>query len=108
MTSNLAFSQWEGIFKDPMTTAGAIDRLVHHSVIIELNITSYRLEDAMKPKPEPGPAAKPEEAAKQRIDSSVLLPAWAGCLTKILPVEIRHDGQQNSEATEFGNQTRID
>ena len=46
LSSNLAFSQWEQIFKDPMTTAAAIDRLVHHSVIIELNIPSYRLEAA--------------------------------------------------------------
>jgi DNA replication protein DnaC len=46
LTSNLPFSQWEQIFKDPMTTAAAIDRLVHHSVIIELNIPSYRLESA--------------------------------------------------------------
>ena len=38
LTSNLPFSQWEKIFKDPMTTAAAIDRLVHHSVIIELNL----------------------------------------------------------------------
>ena len=46
LTSNLAFSQWESIFKDPMTTAAVIDRLVHHSVILELNIPSYRLEQA--------------------------------------------------------------
>lgn len=46
LTSNLAFSKWEAIFKDPMTTAAAIDRLVHHSVIVELNIPSYRLEQA--------------------------------------------------------------
>ena len=44
ITSNLPFSGWEVIFKDPMTTAAAIDRLVHHSVILELNIPSYRLE----------------------------------------------------------------
>ena len=44
LTSNLAFSQWERIFKDPMTTAAAIDRLVHHSIILELNVPSYRLE----------------------------------------------------------------
>jgi len=43
ITSNLPFSKWERIFKDPMTTA-AIDRLVHHSVILELNLPSYRLE----------------------------------------------------------------
>ncbi len=46
LTSNLPFSKWEAIFKDPMTTAAAIDRLVHHSVILELNLASYRLEQA--------------------------------------------------------------
>ena len=50
ITSNLPFSKWEMIFKDPMTTAAAIDRLVHHSVILELNIPSYRLEKSMKNK----------------------------------------------------------
>ena len=48
MTSNLPFSKWEQIFKDPMTTAAAIDRLVHHAVILELNIPSYRVEQAQK------------------------------------------------------------
>ena len=46
LTSNLPFSQWEQIFKDAMTTAAAIDRLVHHCVIWELNVSSYRLETA--------------------------------------------------------------
>ena len=46
LTSNLPFSKWENIFRDPMTTAAAIDRLVHHSVILELNIDSYRMEQA--------------------------------------------------------------
>ena len=48
ITSNLPFSKWEEIFKDPMTTAAAIDRLVHHSVILELNVPSYRMEVAKK------------------------------------------------------------
>ena len=48
ITSNLPFSRWEEIFKDPMTTAAAIDRLVHHSVVLELNIPSYRLEESKK------------------------------------------------------------
>jgi DNA replication protein DnaC len=52
ITSNLPFSKWEAIFKDPMTTASAIDRLVHHSVILELNILSYRMEQAKKKKAE--------------------------------------------------------
>jgi len=50
ITSNLPFSKWEAIFKDPMTTASAIDRLVHHSVIIEPNIPSDRMEQAKKKK----------------------------------------------------------
>jgi len=50
LTSNLPFSKWEMIFKDPMTTAAAIDRLVHHSVIVELNVSSYRAEQARKRK----------------------------------------------------------
>ena len=48
LTSNLPFSKWEKIFKDPMTTAAAIDRLVHHSIILELNLPSYRLEQCNK------------------------------------------------------------
>ena len=48
ITSNLPFSQWERIFQDPMTTAAAIDRLVHHSIILELNISSYRVEQAKR------------------------------------------------------------
>jgi DNA replication protein DnaC len=50
ITSNLPFSRWEVIFKDPMTTAAAIDRLVHHSVVLELNVPSYRAEQAGKRK----------------------------------------------------------
>lgn len=46
LTSNLPFSKWDRIFKDPMTTAAAIDRLVHHSIILELNIPSYRVHAA--------------------------------------------------------------
>ncbi len=57
LTSNLAFSQWECIFKDPMTTAAAIDRLVHHSVILEPNVPNYRLETS-KPRQEAQSKAK--------------------------------------------------
>ena len=46
ITSNLPFSQWEKIFKDPIMTAAAIDRIVHHSVILELNVSSYRINTA--------------------------------------------------------------
>jgi DNA replication protein DnaC len=48
ITSNLPFSGWEAIFKNPMTTAAVIDRLVHHSVILELNLPSYRMGAAQE------------------------------------------------------------
>ncbi len=60
LTSNLAFSQWQQIFKDPMTTAAAIDRLVHHSVIVELNVPSFRLEAAKTTQKPPVEPPKPE------------------------------------------------
>jgi DNA replication protein DnaC len=50
LTSNLAFSKWDQVFKDAMTTAAAIDRLVHHSVILELNVPSYRVKTAKQTK----------------------------------------------------------
>ncbi len=46
ITSNLVFSEWDKIFKDPMTTAAAIDRLVHHSTILELDNDSFRAQQA--------------------------------------------------------------
>lgn len=46
ITSNLLFSQWDRIFKDPMTTAAAIDRLVHHSVVLEMTGPSIRADEA--------------------------------------------------------------
>ncbi len=48
ITSNLIFSEWDKIFKDPMTTAAAIDRLVHHSIILDLDNESYRAIEARK------------------------------------------------------------
>ncbi len=48
ITSNLVFSQWDRIFKDPMTTAAAIDRLVHHAVIVEMTGDSVRADEAKK------------------------------------------------------------
>lgn len=52
-TSNLLFANWEQIFRNPMTTAAAIDRLVQHSIILELNVPSYRGE-AVKKQQKPG------------------------------------------------------
>ena len=46
ITSNLVFSEWEKVFANPMATAAAIDRIVHHSVILEFDLPSYRTSAA--------------------------------------------------------------
>lgn len=46
ITSNLVFSKWDQIFKDPMTTMAAIDRLVHHATILEFDGESVRAKKA--------------------------------------------------------------
>jgi DNA replication protein DnaC len=48
LTGNLPSPKWEVIFKDPTTTAAAINRLTHHNVVLELNVPSYRPEEAKK------------------------------------------------------------
>jgi DNA replication protein DnaC len=56
ITSNLVFSQWDRIFRDQMATAAAIDRLVHHAVLLEFDVPSYRT-DRSRPTP-PAAAAR--------------------------------------------------
>lgn len=47
LTTNLVFSEWNRIFQDPMTTMAAIDRVVHHSVILDMmGLESYRARAA--------------------------------------------------------------
>ncbi len=62
ITSNVAFAKWTEIFKDEMTTAAAVDRLVHHSEILELNAKSYRAQKASKK------AKKEDEKEVQNYD----------------------------------------
>jgi DNA replication protein DnaC len=47
LSTNLVFSEWERIFKNPLTTVAAIDRVVHHSVILDLmQVRSFRVQQA--------------------------------------------------------------
>ncbi len=61
VTSNMVFSQWEEIFQSPMATAAAIDRIVHHSVIAEFDVQSYRTAAAQEQA-----AGKKKSAASRR------------------------------------------
>lgn len=57
ISSNLVFSKWDQIFKDPMTTMAAIDRLVHHAHILEFDGESVRSSKAKERKEKEGPPA---------------------------------------------------
>src|SRR5713101_4153173 len=77
ITTNLVFSEWERIFKNPMTTMAAIDRLVHHSVILDMmSVESYRAEAASqqhlssaRPKKQPSKRASLDEVVASLPDS---------------------------------------
>ena len=55
VTSNLVFSQWDRIFRDQMATAAAIDRLVHHAVLLEFDVPSFRTDRSRPTPPAPTP-----------------------------------------------------
>jgi DNA replication protein DnaC len=58
LTSNLVFGEWDRIFRDQMATAAAIDRLIHHSVLLEFDVLSFRAEEAEgRKKKKTGPTA---------------------------------------------------
>ena len=48
IASNLVFSQWDQVFQNPMATAAAIDRVVHHAVILEFDVPSFRTGQAQE------------------------------------------------------------
>lgn len=61
ITTNLVFSEWNRIFKDAMTTLAAIDRVVHHSVILDLmGLESYRAKEATQQHLQPLEERRPE------------------------------------------------
>ena len=66
ITANQAFSGWDNVFPDSGMTVAAIDRLVHHSTIFELNVESYRRKKAASDKQ----AQRDNEKARRRRQSS--------------------------------------
>ncbi len=53
ITANQPFGEWNKVFPDPAMTIAAIDRLVHHSVVVEMNVESYRQRAAATRKARP-------------------------------------------------------
>jgi hypothetical protein len=50
ITANQPFGEWGKVFQDPAMTLAAVDRLVHHSTIFEMNVESYRRRAAIQRK----------------------------------------------------------
>ena len=67
VSSNLVFSKWDQIFKDPMTTMAAMDRLVHHAIILEFDGESHASATARKKRAAANPARPPAPSAPLRL-----------------------------------------
>jgi hypothetical protein len=50
ITANQPFGAWGRVFPDPAMTLAAVDRLVHHATIFEINVDSYRRRAALERK----------------------------------------------------------
>jgi len=65
ITANQPFGEWNKVFPDPAMTLAAIDRLVHHATIIEMNVESYRRRTALERKR--GPGRPPSHATPKTV-----------------------------------------
>ena len=67
ITANQPFGEWNKIFPDPAMTLAAVDRLVHHATIFELNVESYRQRSALNKKRGRGAPAKQGHPENHRV-----------------------------------------
>jgi DNA replication protein DnaC len=58
ITANQPFGEWNKVFPDPAMTLAAVDRLVHHATIFEMNVESYRRRAGHRAKARAGPASR--------------------------------------------------
>ena len=70
ITANQPFGEWGRIFPDQAMTLAAIDRLVHHATILEMNVESYRRREALNRKRGPGRPATHATAKKTETAES--------------------------------------
>ena len=68
ITANQAFGEWGKVFQDPAMTLAAVDRLVHHATIFEMNVESFRRRTALARK-KPGPGRPAQHATIKNVES---------------------------------------
>lgn len=44
-TTNIAFNNWDEVFKDPILANAILDRILHHAHVVQINGKSYRMKD---------------------------------------------------------------
>ncbi len=71
ITANQPFGEWDKVFPDKAMTLAAVDRLVHHATIFEMNVESYRRKTAISR------VTKAESEPLAAADSSLSLPVCA-------------------------------
>ena len=71
ITANQPFGEWNRVFPDPAMTLAAVDRLVHHATIFEMNVESYRRRTAIERKQQG--AGRPAKVATAK-NTDVSLP----------------------------------
>jgi len=72
ITTNLVFSEWDRIFKNPMTTMAALDRVVHHSVILDMmGLESYRARAAQRQQHTEQEHTEGREVSEQSIAAGI-------------------------------------
>jgi DNA replication protein DnaC len=71
ITANQPFGEWGKVFQDPAMTLAAVDRLVHHATIFEMNVESYRRRAALARK-KPGPGRTAQYATIKNTESLTL------------------------------------
>jgi hypothetical protein len=98
ITTNLVFSEWERIFKSPMTTMAAIDRLVHHSVILDMmSVESYRAEEALQQQPS-SPRPKKLSSKRAALDETVSSLRGAVASPMVIGEELLGSGGEKTPA----------
>jgi DNA replication protein DnaC len=68
ITANQPFGEWGKVFQDPAMTLAAVDRLVHHATIFEMNVESFRRRTALARK-KPGPGRPAQHATIKTVES---------------------------------------
>ncbi len=90
ITANQPFGEWNKVFPDPAMTLAAINRLVHHSTIIEMNVESYCRRTALERKRGPGDLPRTRHRKLPPIDA----PRQSE-IKKLLPLSASSDNYHN-------------